>query len=79
MTRAILVTASDAPLVLVACREIDPKFGHDPVHCDACDNEGHVLVDEVFASDEILDHESWLAHSAWWDEEVAKQKQGRAA
>lgn len=47
------------PLVLIACR--DCRGSED---CATCDNEGEVLVDEVFDRDTVLDDAALEAHLA---------------
>jgi hypothetical protein len=45
---------------------MDPRFG-TPVECRTCDGTGQVLVDEVMASDEVLDADALTANEAFFE------------
>lgn len=63
------------PLVLVTCRDCR-DFTAD---CETCDNEGEVLVDEVFAADFVRDELALEAHLTAREAHFASIRAAQAA
>lgn len=69
-----LYSTPNFPLVLIACR--DCRGSED---CATCDNEGEVLVDEVFERDTVLDDAALEAHLAALEAHFAPIRAAQAA